>query len=384
MPANLAQQIARAILVLLAISSAAAQQPTVPVPEPPELGAESYILRDHHSGRIIAARQPDERRNPASLTKLMTAYVVFNELDSGNVTMDDKVRISEKAWRAKGSRMFVEVGDQISVKNLLKGMIIQSGNDASIALAEHIAGAESAFAQVMNQYAGQLGMANTQYRNATGLPAEGHYSTARDTAILARALISNFPDHYQYYSQRTFNWAGIEQSNRNKLLWRDNGVDGLKTGYTESAGYCLASSAVRDGMRLTSVVMGTDSKQARLNQSQSLLSYGFGFFSTHRLYQANKPLARATVWKGAAEDAPMGVQRDVYVTVPQRQYEDLEASVSVDRLITAPVTKGKTYGQVSIKLQGETLVERPLVALESVEAGGLWTRMVDSVWLWFE
>lgn len=384
MPKILARHLIPVVMALLAGSASADEFPSVPVPDPPEIGAESYILRDYHSGRVIAARKPDEQREPASLTKLMTAYVIFSQLESGDLSMDDKVRVSEQAWRAKGSRMFIEVGDTISVRNLLKGMIIQSGNDASIALAEHVAGSEESFAQVMNQYADRLGMNNTQYRNATGMPAEGHYSTPRDTAILARALIRDFPDKYEFYSERSFKWAGIEQSNRNKLLWRDIGVDGLKTGYTESAGYCLASSAVRDGMRLISVVMGTDSKQARLNQSQSLLSYGFGFFSTHRLYEANKPLTRPTVWKGAAEDAPMGVEQDVYVTVPERRYDDLEASISVDRLIEGPVEKGETYGQVTVKLAGETLVDRPLVALESVAKGGLWTRMVDSVWLWFE
>jgi len=384
MPASRVRQLTRVLIAVLAIGSAAAQQPSVPVPDPPSIGAESYILRDHHSGRVLAARQPDDRRDPASLTKLMTAYVTFNELEAGNISMDDKVRISDKAWRAEGSRMFVEVGDQVRLENLLKGMIIQSGNDASIALAEHMAGDESAFAQVMNQYAAQLGMENTQYRNATGLPAEGHYSTARDTAILAQTLIKNFPDYYQLYSQRSFQWGGIEQSNRNKLLWRDIGVDGLKTGYTESAGYCLAGSAARDGMRLTSVVMGTASKQARLDQSQSLLSYGFGFFSTHRLYQADEPMTRTQVWKGASEDVALGVGRDVYVTVPEREYDNLKASLSVDRRIMAPVDKGKEYGRVTVELNDETLVDRPLVALEAVDAGGLWTRMVDSVWLWFE
>jgi D-alanyl-D-alanine carboxypeptidase (penicillin-binding protein 5/6) len=384
MPLAIAKRLITLTLGLLLMGAALAEQPSVPVPDPPQIGAESYILRDHHSGRVIAARNPDERRDPASLTKLMTAYVIFSELDSGNLSMDEKVRISEKAWRAKGSRMFIEVGAKLRVEDLLKGMIVQSGNDASIALAEHIAGDESAFASVMNQYADQLGMENTQYRNATGLPAEGHYSTPRDTATLAQALISDFPDYYRFYSQRSFTWAGIEQSNRNKLLWRDPDVDGLKTGYTEAAGYCLASSAVKDGMRLISVVMGADSEQARLDQSQSLLSYGFRFFGTHRLYKADEPLTRSKVWKGAAEDAPFGLERDVYVTVPKREYENLNASLSVDRLITAPVEAGKEYGRVTVELKGETLVDRPLVALEGMAAGGLWTRMVDSVWLWFE
>lgn len=384
MPLSHAKQLVTLAIALLLTGHTVAQQPSVPVPDPPQIGAESYILRDHHSGRVIASRNPDERRDPASLTKLMTAYVIFSELDSGNLSMDEKVRISEKAWRAKGSRMFIEVGARITVKNLLKGMIIQSGNDASIALAEYIAGDESSFASVMNQYADQLGMDNTQYRNATGLPAEGHYSTPRDTAILANALINNFPDYYEFYSQRSFKWAGIEQSNRNKLLWRDPSVDGLKTGYTEAAGYCLASSAVKEGMRLISVVMGADSDQARLDQSQSLLSYGFRFFGTHRLYEADEPLTRNKVWKGAAEDVPLGVARDVYVTVPKREYDNLKASLSVDRLIMAPVEAGQEYGRVTVELQGETLVDRPLIALDSVAAGGLWTRMVDSVWLWFE
>jgi len=246
-----------ALCILMLAAAASAQTQSIPVPDAPKLGAGSYILLDYHSGRTLADKASNKRRDPASLTKLMTAYVVFNELASGNLALDEKVRISERAWRTKGSQMFLEVGEQVSVENLLKGVIIQSGNDASQALAEHVAGSESTFAEVMNQYAKQLGMDNTNYVNATGLPVENHYSSARDTAILARSLIRNFPEYYDYYSQKSFSWAGIEQDNRNELLWRNPDVDGLKTGYTESAGYCLASSANKDGMRLIAVVMDT-------------------------------------------------------------------------------------------------------------------------------
>ncbi len=363
---------------------AQAQTQPIPVPQPPSLGAESYVLMDYHSGRLLAEDNPDARRDPASLTKLMTAYVVFKELQAGNLSMDDTVRISEKAWRAPGSRMFIEVGDAVKVGDLVRGMIIQSGNDASIALAEHIAGTEETFAQVMNQYADALGMDNTHYTNATGLPHENHYTTAEDTATLARALISEFPDYYQFYSQKSFTWNGIEQSNRNKLLWRDETVDGLKTGYTESAGYCLTSSAERDGMRLIAVVMGTASPNARINQSQALLNYGFRFYETHRLYEGGKGLTNARVWKGADDTAQLGIRHDLYVTIPKRQYDKLEASLSVNGRITAPVSQGKTYGRVSVTLGERTVADVPLVALKDVAEGGIISRMTDEVLLWFE
>ncbi|HKJ95505.1 MAG TPA: D-alanyl-D-alanine carboxypeptidase family protein [Gammaproteobacteria bacterium] len=372
------------LLVLLVTFTASAQSPSIPVPAAPEIGAKAYILMDYHSGKVVAEKNADEHRDPASLTKLMTAYVVFSELEQGHINLDDKVLISEHAWRQKGSRMFVEVGKRVTVNNLIKGMIIQSGNDASVALAEYVAGTESTFAQVMNQYAEQLGMTNTHYTNATGLPGGDHYTSARDTAILARALIRNFPEYYKYYSMRSFKWNGIEQYNRNKLLWRNPDVDGLKTGYTEDAGYNLTSSAKENGMRLISVVLGADSEAARVEQSDALLSYGFRFFQTHRLYKANEALTRSRVWKGASDTVPLGVSKDLYVTVPERQYDQLKASMSIDSRIMAPVKQGKQYGTVTVTLNGKQLAQSPLIALDSVDEGGLWSRTVDDVMLMFQ
>jgi D-alanyl-D-alanine carboxypeptidase (penicillin-binding protein 5/6) len=372
------------ILVFVAPALAAQVVQPIPVPSPPSLGAESYILIDHHSGEVLVEQNADERRDPASLTKLMTAYVVFAELKAGNISMDDMVLVSERAWRAPGSRMFIEVGDRVRVEDLLRGVIIQSGNDASIALAEYVAGTVETFAQVMNQYAEQLGMENTQYRNATGLPHPEHYSTARDTAILARALIRNFPEYYGFYSERSFTWNDITQYNRNELLGRNPAVDGLKTGYTEDAGYCLATSAKQDGMRLISVVMGADSPDARVNQSQALLSYGFRFFSTHRLYAAGEALTRARVWKGLEDTVALGLQDDLYVTIPQRQYDNLEAGLTVDSLITAPISAGTAVGHVTVSLQGEKLAEVPLITLGEVAEGSWWDKVVDEALLLFE
>ncbi|PWG65241.1 D-alanyl-D-alanine carboxypeptidase family protein [Spiribacter halobius] len=373
------------LLVFLLLGGAAtAQTQPIPVPSPPQLGAESYLLLDFHSGRVLVDHQSDLRRDPASLTKIMTAFIVFSELRAGNLAMDDEVLVSERAWRTGGSRMFIEVGDRVTVENLLRGMIIQSGNDASVALAEHIAGTEETFAELMNQYAAELGMENTNYTNAAGLPGEEHYSSAEDTALLVRALIQRFPELYQLYSERSFTWNGIEQFNRNRMLWRDASVDGVKTGYTESAGYCLATSAQRENMRLISVVMGAASPSARIEQSQALLNYGFRFFETHRLYAAGEPLTEARVWKGASDRLGVGLTEDLYVTIPARQYDNLDASLSLDSRIDAPVDEGTVLGSVSVRLGESTLAETRLVALEAVPEGGLWSRLVDEVLLWFE
>lgn len=362
----------------------AADQPQAPVPAPPKLAAPSYVLMDFDSGREIVKHNAGQRMEPASLTKMMTVYVVFSELKQGHLSMDDKVRISEHAWRAEGSRMFVEVGDKVSVRKLLHGVIVQSGNDASIALAEKVAGDEQTFAQLMNQYAQRLGMTHTHYMNATGLPHKDHYTTAEDTAKLARALIRDFPEDYDLFSIKTFSYNDITQHNRNALLWRDPSVDGLKTGHTESAGYCLTASAKRDGMRLISVVMGTDSEDARADQSQALLNYGFRFYETHKLYGGGEALAQAQVWKGAADKVPLGITHDLYVTIPQNTYDDLDASMKVDSMIMAPVEKGKKYGDVVVKLNGKTLADSPLIALSGVDEGNLWQRLVDEAVLLFK
>jgi len=376
----------QALLIVFAagFGAHAAEKPKVPLPAPPKLAAPSYVLMDFDSGREIVKHNAGQRMEPASLTKMMTVYAVFSELQQGHLSMDDKVRVSEHAWRAEGSRMFIEVGDKISVRKLLHGVIVQSGNDASIALAEKVAGDEHTFAQLMNQYAQQLGMTHTHYMNATGLPHKDHYTTAEDTAKLARALIRDFPEYYDLFSIKTFTYNDITQHNRNTLLWRDPSVDGLKTGHTESAGYCLTTSAKRDDMRLISVVMGTDSEDARADQSQALLNYGFRFYETHKLYGGGEALAQAQVWKGAADTVPLGISRDLYVTIPQNSYDDLDASMKVDSMIMAPVKKGNEYGQVVVQLDGRTLADTPLIALSGVDEGNLWQRLVDEAVLLFK
>lgn len=354
------------------------------VPPPPQSAARGYILQDFQSGRVLAALNADQRMEPASLTKLMTAYLVFDELRSGKIKLGDPVTISEAAWRTEGSRTFAQVGTQITVENLIKGMIVQSGNDATVALAEHVAGTETVFASMMNQRAQMLGMTNSHFLNSTGLPDPQHYTTARDLATLTRALIRDFPQYYKWYSLREFTFNGITQPNRNLLLGRDPTVDGVKTGHTESAGFCLVSSALRDGMRLISVVLGTASEKARANESQTLLNYGFRFYETHRLYAANKPLTIARVWKGETEQLPLGLSRDLYFTLPRGQYKKMAASMSVTPKIIAPVKKGQSYGAVSVTLEGKEVLKQPLVALQKVDEGGIWRRTVDSVLLMFE
>ncbi len=370
-------------LTLMFAGSAFAALP-VPTPAAPQLGAPSYILVDFHSGQELAGKNADERMEPASLTKLMTVYAVLHELNAGRLSLDDQVTVSEKAWRAEGSRMFIEVGTKVSVEKLLRGVIIQSGNDASIALAEHIAGSEGTFAQLMNQYAQTLGMTGTHFMNATGLPHPEHFSTARDLAKLAAAIIREFPEHYSLYSEKQFTYNGITQYNRNKLLWRDPSVDGLKTGHTQSAGYGLITSAQRENMRLISVVMGTKGEDDRAQQSQALLNYGFRFFETHRLYAAGTALAEPRVWKGVTEYLPLGLSRDLYVTIPRNQYEQLDASMSVDGMITAPLQPGVELGRVIVRLGDTVVSEAPLVSLSAMEEGGLWRKLVDEVLLMFQ
>ncbi|NIR60989.1 MAG: D-alanyl-D-alanine carboxypeptidase [Gammaproteobacteria bacterium] len=372
------------VLVLAGLSLAPAAVPAADVPTPPDIGAESYILIDHHSGRVLAAREPDARVEPASITKLMTAYLAFKELEAGDVALSDKTVVSEKAWRMEGSRMFIEVGTEVTVEALLKGMIVQSGNDASVALAEHIAGSETVFVQMMNQEAEALGLANTHYTNATGLPHPEHYTTARDIARLTNALIGRFPQYYEWYSQKKYAYNGIPQYNRNKLLWRDPAVDGVKTGHTEAAGYCLVTSAQRDNMRLVSVVMGTDSEEGRAQASQALLNYGFRFFETRRLYAAGDAVTEARIWKGASEVLALGLSRDLYVTFPRGRYTKLQATMDLDTAIVAPVARHEPHGTLNVSLGDDTLAERPLVAIEAVPEGGLWQRLTDGVLLMFE
>lgn len=355
-----------------------------PPPTPPHIDGRAYILQDYDSGRILGEANSTNRVEPASLTKMMTTYVIEHELRQGHIQLTDMVRISERAWRQPGSRMFIEVNKQVAVEDLLKGVIVQSGNDASVALAEHTAGSEDAFAQLMNTYAKKLGMKGTHFVNATGLPHDNHYTTAQDMALLGRALIRDFPDHYPWYAIKEYTFNGIKQYNRNSLLWADKFVDGIKTGHTESAGFSLVASAKRDNMRLISVVVGTKSDNARAVENQKLLTYGFRFFETHKLYAANQALTKARIWKGTAETLPLGIAKDIYITIPRGSYKELAANMSIDSKITAPATKGAAYGTVSIKLGGQAIAERELVALDEVPEGGVWRNFVDEIKLVFE
>ncbi len=359
-------------------------QAATPVPKAPSVGAKGYLVEDFLSGQAIAEKNADQPLEPASITKLMSAYVIFNEIRNGSLALSDKVRISEKAWRTQGSRMFVEVDTQVSVADLLKGMIIQSGNDATVALAEQVAGTEASFTALMNTYAQQLGLTRSHFVNSTGLPDKEHYTTARDIVRVARALIQEFPEYYQWYSEKQFTYNKITQYNRNKLLWRDESVDGLKTGHTDSAGYCLVTSGERDGMRLISVVLGTKSEEARADASQSLLNYGFRFFETHKLYDNSIKLTTARVWKGASDSVELGLTKTLYITIPRGEYNNLDASMQLQEQITAPVTQGQTLGRVVIKLAGQLVTERDLVALQAVAEGGFWQRIVDEGLLYFE
>jgi D-alanyl-D-alanine carboxypeptidase (penicillin-binding protein 5/6) len=371
------------IFVLAALFAGASWAAAKPIPNPPALNASSFYLVDFDSGRVLAEKDPDKHIEPASITKLMTAYLVDKAIADGDVTLDEMVTISEKAWRMKGSKMFVEVGKQVSVDELLKGLIIQSGNDASVALAEHLAGSESAFAGYMNHQADLLGMSNSNFVNATGWPDENHYSSARDIAILTQAIIRDFPDSYRLYREKEFTYNKIRQFNRNRLLWSDDSVDGVKTGHTEAAGYCLVSSAKRGEMRLVSVVLGADSDKSRTQSSQALINYGFRFFETHRLYQAREVLKTARVWYGDQEQVSMGVGRDIYITIPRGRYRDLDASMEIDSEISAPVAQGQKLGKVSITLDDEPIIAEDIVAMQAVEEGSLIDRAMDSIKLMF-
>ncbi len=367
-------------LIFFSVSYAA----PMPSPAAPIIGAKSFLLIDSKTGHEIAELNADESLAPASLTKLMTAYVVFNALKQEQITLDEEVTISEKAWRTEGSRMFIEVGTRVTVHDLLLGMIVQSGNDASVALAEHVAGSESVFAEMMNQYAATLGMVSSHFRNATGLPAEDHRTTARDLAMLTSALVEQFPEYYKWYSVKDFTYNGIKQSNRNSLLWRDDSVDGLKTGHTEAAGYCLVASATRDGMRIISVVLGTSSNKARSDGSQALINYGFRFFETRLLFKAGEEISNARVWKSANEYTRLGVLEDLYITVRRGSYDTLESKLNIPAIVLAPIAAGQPVADLSISLEGEELINTPLRALDDNPAGSFWQRAKDSVSLWFE
>jgi D-alanyl-D-alanine carboxypeptidase (penicillin-binding protein 5/6) len=363
--------------LLLVLWSTTLQAQPVPVPSPPEVPADAYLLMDYDSGRVLVMRNADESKEPASITKLMTAYLVDVALRDNDISLGDQVPVSERAWRTEGSRMFIEVGKTVSVGDLLRGLVIQSGNDAAVALAEHVAGSESAFAALMNHHAELIGLTRTHYVNSTGLPDPELYTTARDIALLSQAMIRDFPENYRLYKEKEFTYNGIKQYNRNQLLWRDEAVDGLKTGHTTSAGYCLAASAKRGDQRLIAVVLGSPSEKARTSATQALLSYGFRFFSTHKLYDAEQQLAQARVWKGAEKNLPLSLQQPLYVTIQRGRYDDLKAGMQVQPAIEAPVAKGTRLGTVTVTLDGETVAEVPLVASADVGEGGMFSRAMD-------
>ena len=347
--------------------------------QPPEIGAANYLLIDFQSGDELAAKNAHQKIEPASITKIMTAFVIYQELEKGNISLDDKVLVSKKAWKMKGSRMFIKVGEKIKLSKLLHGMIIQSGNDAAVALAEHVAGTEAAFVKRMNLVAQELGLENTHYANVTGWPAPNHYSTASDIAKLAKALITRYPEHYKMYSQKEFTYNHISQLNRNQLLWKDDSVDGVKTGHTESAGYCLVASAKRNGMRLISVVLGTKSPQERTAYSRQLLEFGFRFYETHLLYKKDSVLAEARVWKGDESTVPLGAIDDLYVTIQKEHYKKLKGIMEIDKGIDAPIKRGDVLGKIKLTVDNKVVREAPLVAMKSVGEGSGWDKFVDSI-----
>lgn len=361
--------------------------PTLPpeivarAPGVPEISAKSYLLVDFQSGEELAGFNPSMRVEPASITKLMTAYIIYQELGKGTVKLEDEVLISEKAWKMEGSRMFVELGKKVPFEKLLRGMIIQSGNDAAMALVEHIAGSEDAFVKRMNQTAAELKMHDTKYANVTGWPAKEHYTTARDIVKLANALINEFPEYYKLYAEKEFTYNNIKQQNRNKLLWRDPSVDGMKTGHTESAGFCLVASAKRDNMRLISVMLGAKSEESRAELSQKLLEYGFRTFETHKLFNTGAVLANVRVWKGDVSEVPAGITSDLFVTITKGSYDQLEGKMQLDKGIDAPIKRGDVLGKILItdKTSGKVVKEAPLLALDDVEEGGWWRSMLDSI-----
>lgn len=353
------------------------------VPPAPRVDAKGYLLIDFGTGSELAAANADQRLEPASLTKIMSAYVIYRALAEGRVQLTDQVLISENAWRTGGSKMFVEVGKQVGMEDLLKGMIIQSGNDASVALAEHVAGSEQTFAELMNAHAKRLGMTNSNFRNATGLPDPEHYTTARDMARVTAALIREFPQYYVWDGTKEFEYNGIKQQNRNRLLWRDSTVDGVKTGFTQKAGYCLVASAKRDDMRLISVVLGSSGPEARAQASLELLNYGFRFYESHRLYAAAQPMENVRVWKGDLEELPIGPVRDVVATIPRGRYGQLSARLEKNPQLMAPIPKGTQVGDVVVSLEEQELLRVPLVALQDVGEGSLWQRARDTVLQWF-
>lgn len=368
-----------AIFVLATFALATTAHTAVPIPKPPAIDARATILVDYDSGRVLAEANADERMEPASLTKIMTAYLAFDALKEGRLKLDEEIPVSEHAWRSEGSRSFVQVGTRIPAEVLIKGMIVQSGNDATIAIAERLGGTEDAFAQMMNAYAQKLGMKNTHFDNSTGLPGATHYTTARDMALLARAVIRDFPQYYRWYSLREFVWNNIRQQNRNGLLGRDPSVDGIKTGHTSSAGYCLATSAKRASMRLVSVVFGTASMKAREDASAALLNYGFTFYETVKVKGRGETVLAPRLYKGAEEHVAIAPRGDVYVTVARGDAALVKTSATAKEPLVAPVALNQALGEMIVSVGADTVARVPLFPVKAIPEGGWWTRMVDGV-----
>ncbi len=346
----------------------------------PVINANGYVLMDANSGQILAEKNPDAHLQPASLTKLMSMYVISNALKSGKIHLNDLVTISKEAWKTGGSRMFIQVGTQVPVLKLVEGIVIVSGNDAAVAMSEYVGGNEETFVDMMNQEAASIGMKNSHFADVNGLPIPNHYISPRDLAILTQALITQFPDYYKaWYSQKWFEYNNIKQANRNRLLWLDPSVDGLKTGFTDGAGYCLAASAERNGMRLISVVMGASSPKARLDASEALLNWGFRNYSSHQLYAPGQTLAKPRVWFGKTPYVSMGLERGIHVTIPNGQYPNLKATLTLNNELQAPVIKGKSYGVVQVTINNQPLLSVPVVALTDDPVGGPFTRLKDKV-----
>lgn len=348
------------------------------IPTPPMLNARAYILIDADSGKIIAEKNSTERLPPASLTKMMTLYVISNALHHEQMHLTDRVHVSEDAWHAEGSRMFIKEGDEVAIEDLIKGIIVDSGNDACVAMAEHIGGSEPGFAQIMNQQAQNLGMKDSHFTDSNGLPNADHYTTARDLAILGRALVNNFPEYYPWYQQKWFTYNGIRQPNRNRLLWRNGQVDGIKTGHTNEAGFCLVASAKRDRMRLISVILGAPNDKTRADDSEKLLNYGFRFYETHALYQAKQPIQTLSVYKGRNAEIPVGSIEPIYLTVPAGQYDKIKITTQLSHALEAPIALHQPVGQLIVEFDHKPIETRPLYALQAVERGGIFKRMKDS------
>ena len=354
-----------------------------PIPQAPSIAAKGYVLIDASTGKVLSEFNGDELLPPASLTKIMTSYVAAVEIREGRINLADQVPISVKAWRTPGSKTFVREGTSVSLSDLLRGVIIQSGNDASVAVAEYIAGSEEAFAGMMNQHAEDIGMTRTDFRNSTGLPDKEHLTTARDLVTLVRSLISEFPDHYKIYSEREFTYGGIRQNNRNRLLWRDKTVDGVKTGMTKDAGYCLVASAMRGDMRLVSVVMGATDDETRMRETQKLFQWGFRYFETQTLFEPNISLQKTRIYYGEKEELELGIEEKLILTFPRGSYEDLESEIDFPSIIEAPIQIGQKIGELRVNLDGRELASVPLIARSAVLEAGFFSRASDAIELFF-